>query len=155
MRVRGPDPRVACAKSIGREQGSSRRPQRISAKGGGPSGRPAGRPYEESDRIAPEKPRPPLPWKPKRLMVFARDALGFGPGNAAHFSLAMAYLARSEAGQENQWRKDSMDQTETRNNRRSTLKLLRSSPVSFRLPGRVFRGRSGTIQEAHRPEPAP
>ena len=32
-------------------------------------------------------------------MVFARDALGFGPGNAAHFSLALAYLAQSEGKQ--------------------------------------------------------
>ena len=32
-------------------------------------------------------------------MVLARDPLGFGPGNAAHFSLALAYLAQSEGGQ--------------------------------------------------------
>ena len=47
-----------------------------------------------------KKQRPPIPWKPKRLMVFARDALGFGPGNAAHFSLTLAYLPQSEGGQE-------------------------------------------------------
>ncbi len=74
-------------------------PQRISAKGGGSSGRPAGRPYKETDRMATQKQRPPIPWKPRRLMIFARGALGFGPGNAANFPLALAYLAKSEGGQ--------------------------------------------------------
>ena len=32
-------------------------------------------------------------------MVFARVALGSGPGNPEHFSLALAYLAQSEDGQ--------------------------------------------------------
>ena len=68
-------------------------------KEAGPAGARQGAPTRNQTDWRLKKQRPPIPWKPKRLMVFARDALGFGPGNAAHFSLTLAYLAQSEGGQ--------------------------------------------------------
>ena len=67
-------------------------------KEAGPAGARQGAPTGNQTEWRLKKQRPPLPWKPQRL-VFARDALGFGPGNDVPFSLALAYLAQSEGGQ--------------------------------------------------------
>ncbi len=90
---------MACAQSIGREKALLGDLSAFPQKEAGPAGARQGAPTENQTEWCPRKQRPPSPWKPQHLVVFARDALGFGPGNAAHFSLALAYLTQSEGEQ--------------------------------------------------------
>ncbi len=47
---------------------------------------------------------PPAPRNDARLMVFARNALASGPGNAYNSIHLFAYLAKSEGGQAGRWK---------------------------------------------------
>ena len=86
------------AKSIGREEGLSRELSRFPQNATGPAGARQGAPTRNQTDWRLKKQRPPIPWKSKRLMVFSRDALGFGPGNAAHFSLTLATWRKVKVG---------------------------------------------------------
>ena len=96
----GPDPRATRAKSIGREKVLSREATRFPQTEAGPAGARQGAPTRNQTDGRPKKQRPPTRWKPRRLWFLRCDAHGFGPGNAVHFSLALAYLAQSEGGQD-------------------------------------------------------